>query len=116
MTNKRRHKRVTIKSVGDILCIDDNRRFKAFVGGISRGGLEFYSPEMVKANCRLKISLTFLDKDGTATVENLTGQVRWSAPFQEAYIAGVQFDVIVDKEAAPALDEYIENAEQYFVK
>ncbi|MBI3597514.1 MAG: hypothetical protein HY203_10205, partial [Nitrospirae bacterium] len=37
MTNKRQHKRVTIKSIGDIVCVDDQRRFTAFVGGISRG-------------------------------------------------------------------------------
>ena len=114
MTNKRQHKRVTIKSVGDIFCVDDNRRFKAFVGGISRGGLEIYSQETVNRNCRLKISLSFLDKDGKPMVENLTGQVRWSAPFQEAYIAGIQFDVLVDEDTSPALADYIENAERYF--
>lgn len=114
MVNKRQHKRVTITSVGEIFCMDDNRRFKAFVGGISRGGLEIYSHETVKPNCRLQISLSFLDKNGKSTVENVTGQVRWAAPFQDAYIAGIQFDRLVDRDAAPALSEYIENAEQYF--
>lgn len=114
MTNKRQYKRVTIKSVGDILCIDDNRRFKAFVGGISRGGLEIYSQETLNRDCRLKISLSFLDKDGKPTVENLTGQVRWSSPFQDAYLAGIQFDVLVDRDTTPSLADYIENAERYF--
>jgi c-di-GMP-binding flagellar brake protein YcgR len=114
MTNKRQYKRVTIKSVGEIFCIDDNRRFKAFVGGISRGGLEIYSQEMLNRDCRLEISLSFLDKGGKPTVENLTGQVRWAAPFQEAYIAGIQFDVLVDENTTPALAGYIENAERYF--
>src|SRR3970040_63081 len=106
MTNKRQHKRVTIKSIGDVFCIDDNRRFKSFVGGISRGGMEIYSQEMVNRDCRLKISLSFLDKDGKPTVENLTGQVRWSAAFQDAYIAGIQFDVLVDEDTTPALAYY----------
>jgi hypothetical protein len=56
-----------------------------------------------------------LDKDGKPTVENLTGQVRWAAPFQEAYIAGIQFDVLVDEDTTPALAGYIENAERYFM-
>lgn len=116
MTNKRRHKRVTIKSVGDILCVDDHRQFKAFVGGISRGGLEIYSEVNVKTNCRLKIALSFLDKDGKPKVENLSGQVRWSSQFQDAFIAGIEFDEIVDRESTPALYEYIENAEHYFVQ
>lgn len=113
MVNKRQYTRVTIKSVGEFVSIDDNRRFKAYVGGISRGGLEIYSHEVVKPNCRLKISLSFLDRDGKPTVENLTGQVRWSAPFQDAYIAGIQFDVLVDRNQAPALADYIQNAERY---
>ncbi|MBI3595638.1 MAG: PilZ domain-containing protein, partial [Nitrospirae bacterium] len=115
MTNKRQHKRVTIKSIGDIVCVDDQRRFTAFVGGISRGGLEIYTPERMNPSSRLKIALSFLDKDGKLTVENLSGQVRWSAPFKDAYIAGIQFDVLVDRESTPALIEYIENAERYFV-
>ena len=114
LQTKRQHPRVTIKSIGDIYCSDDNRRFKAFVGGISRGGLEIYSQEAVKRDCRLKIALSFLDKDGKPTVENLTGQVRWSSPFQDAYIAGIQFDALVDPDTTPELADYIENAERYF--
>ncbi|HTN43863.1 MAG TPA: PilZ domain-containing protein [Nitrospiria bacterium] len=114
MTDKRQHKRVTIKSIGDIVCLDDQRRFTAFVGGISRGGLEIYTPEKLGPNGRIRIALSFLDKDGRLTVENLSGQVRWAAPFKDAYIAGIQFDVLVDREATPALNEYIENAERYF--
>jgi len=114
MTNKRQHKRVTIKSIGDIVLVDDQRRFTAFVGGISRGGLEIYTPERMNPNCRIKIALSFLDKEGKLTVENLSGQVRWAAPFKDAYIAGIQFDRPVDRESTPALNEYIENAERYF--
>ncbi len=114
MTNKRRHKRVTIKSVGDIFCVDDNRRFTAYIGGISRGGLEIYAPERVKPKCRLEIQLTFLDKDGKETVAGLTGEVRWSAPFRGAFIAGIQFDVIVDGTVSPELDQYLTTAEEYF--
>jgi Tfp pilus assembly protein PilZ len=115
MTNKRQHKRVTIKSIGDIVRLDDQRRFTAFVGGISRGGLEIYTPEKLSPNGRIQIALSFLDKDGRLTVENLSGQVRWAAPFKDAYIAGIQFDVLVDRESTPALNEYIENAERFFV-
>jgi hypothetical protein len=115
MTNKRQHKRVTIKSIGDIIRVDDQHRFTAFVGGISRGGLEIYAPERLNPTSRVKIALSFLDKDGKLTVENLSGQVRWSAPFKDHYIAGIQFDTLVNRESTPALNEYIENAERYFV-
>ena len=115
MTSKRQHNRYTIKSVGEIFCIDDNRQFKAFVGGISRGGMEVYSQELLKPDTRLKIAISFLDKDGKIMTENLAGRVRWSSTFQEAYIAGIQFDVIVENDIAPALDEYIKTAEEFFV-
>jgi PilZ domain len=114
MINKRQYTRVTIKSVGEFISIDDNRRFKAYVGGISRGGLEIYSHDLVQPTGRLKISLSFLDRHGKPTVEELTGQVRWSAPFQGAYIAGIQFDDLVDRDKTPALADYIQNAERYF--
>jgi hypothetical protein len=77
--------------------------------------LEIYAPERLNPNSRVKIALSFLDKDGKLTVENLSGQVRWSAPFKDHYIAGIQFDTLVDRESTPALNEYIENAERYFV-
>ena len=114
MTNKRAHKRITIKSIGDFYCVEDDRSFNAYIGGISRGGLEFYSEESIKPGQKLKISLTFKGLDGKAVVEDLTGQVQWSAPFQDAFIAGVQFDVIVDGKAMPALDRYIEISEQFY--
>jgi c-di-GMP-binding flagellar brake protein YcgR len=114
LQNKRQHPRVTIKSIGEIFCPDDNRRFKAFVGGISRGGLEIYSEESVHRDCRVKISLSFLNKEGRPIVENLAGQVRWAAPFQDAYVAGIQFDSLVDRDTTPSLADYIENAERYF--
>jgi len=114
LKNKRQYPRVTIKSIGEIYCPEDHRRFKAFVGGISRGGLEIYSQEILNRDCRLKISLSFLNKDGRPVVENLEGQVRWASPFQEAYVAGIQFDSLVNRDTTPSLADYIENAERYF--
>lgn len=115
MKNRRSHARVTIKSIAEVHCLNDDRRFKAFVGGISRGGLEFYAPEKVETDAPLKIKLSFLDSGGRAREETLSGRVRWSAPFQEAFIAGVQFDTVIEKKKFPALDEYIRNAERYFL-
>jgi len=114
MTNKRKYPRVTIKAVGEVLCLDDDRKFKAFVGGISRGGLEIYAHEPVKKGCRLKITLRFLDKDGKPRDELISGEVRWTAPFHEAYLSGIELTHLLDKKENPILTDYVENAERFF--
>lgn len=114
MTNKRKYPRVTIKALGEVFCLDDDRKFKAFVGGISRGGLELYAHESVKKGCHLKITLHFLDKDGNPRDELISGEVRWTAPFHEAYLSGIELTHLLDKNESPMLTEYVENAERYF--
>ena len=113
MINRRRHQRVTIKAVSDIFCKDDNQRLKAFVGGISRGGLEIYSKAELKKDCQLDISLYFKDKDGKAVQEKINGQVRWTAPLEGEYVSGIEFEREVDPKRNPALAEYLVTAEDY---
>jgi len=113
MENRRRHQRVTIKAISDIFCKDDNRRLKAFVGGISRGGLEIYSKTELKKDCRLDISLYFKDKEGNSVQEEINGQVRWSALLEGDYISGIEFEREVAPHRTPALDEYLLTAEDY---
>lgn len=111
--DQRRHKRVTIKSVAEVVA-ENNSRFQAFVGGISRGGLEIYAPQPVATNARLQMVLTFLDKDGKMQEESVAGVVRWSARFESSYLSGIEFDHLVDAGRTPALAAYIENAERYY--
>ncbi len=113
MPQRRRHKRVTIKSVGEFHRKDGKGHFKAFVGGVSRGGLEFYSSEPVKTGTGLGITLYFLDADGKEVSEDLEGEVRWFAPFRDSFIAGVQFSELVTKKSSPRLYQYILKAEEY---
>ena len=113
MEDKRRHSRVTIKAMGRIFCVDDQRRFSAFIGGISRGGLEIYSGELVKKGCYLEITLDFLDKEGRLQRENIVGEVRWSAPFHESYLCGVQFNSELDEKENPILSNYLRYAESF---
>jgi Tfp pilus assembly protein PilZ len=113
MVNKRKHPRVTIKAISDVLCKDDNRRFKAYLGGISRGGLEVYSSEKMNEGCRLEILIHFIDKSGQPVSEKIPGKVRWSAPMEKDFIAGIEFDQTVDNKQNPALTNYIKAAEDY---
>ncbi len=111
MIDQRRHKRVTIKSVAEVE--SEGQRFKAYVGGISWGGLEIYAPQPIRQNSRLTMTLAFLDKDGKTQEEPVQGVVRWSAMFESSYLSGIQFDSLVDAGLNPALAAYIENAEKH---
>lgn len=113
MPNRRKHKRVTIKSIAEFCRTDGGVVFKAFVGGVSLGGLEFYAEQLVKSDTELEITIYFMDSDGKEVLEGLRGVVRWSAAFRGSYIAGVQFSEIVEKEKNPKLFEYIKKAEEY---
>jgi c-di-GMP-binding flagellar brake protein YcgR len=112
--NRRRYPRVTIKATAEIFCVDDNRRFEAFVGGISRGGLEIYARDPVKKGCRLQITMHFLDQNGKPSRETVSGEVRWTAPFEKAHISGIEFEQVLDAKRNPTLAAYLASAEAYF--
>ncbi len=116
MTNRRKHPRVTIKAVTEVLCVNDDRKFKAFVGGISRGGLELSTHDPIDQDCRLELTLHFVNKSGKSQREKISGMVRWFAPFDENYISGIEFSHVLDKADNPALTEYLANTEENLKK
>ena len=113
MKNKRKHPRFTIKAVTEVFFREEDSQISAYVGGISRGGLELYSKEPVKQGARLMMQLHFLDKAGMTQSEEVEGEVRWSAPFQDNYISGIQFNAVLDQNQNPNLINYLNNAEGY---
>jgi hypothetical protein len=76
--------------------------------------LELYTPQPVAKNARLRMVLTFLDKDGKTREESVAGVARWSARFESSYLSGIEFDQVVDSARNPSLAAYIENAERYY--
>ncbi|HSG05588.1 MAG TPA: PilZ domain-containing protein, partial [Nitrospiria bacterium] len=92
---------------------DGTGGFHAFIGGISREGLDFYSSESLQSGTGLEINLYFLDSKGREASEKVEGEVRWSAPFRESFISGVQFSEIITKKTSPRLFEYFLKSEEY---
>jgi PilZ domain len=116
MTNRRKHARVTIKAVSQVTFVEGGRSIKAFVGGISRGGLEIYTDDPVDKGTRVDVTLTFLSKNGKPIDESVGGSVRWASPFEEHYICGIEFDALLDTRVNPALTEYLDEAEEQLRK
>ena len=112
MVEKRKHIRVTIKSVAEVV-LPDGDFDQAYVGGISRGGLEMYTSKEIKQATLLKITLHFL-LDGREVAEAAQGKVKWSASFKNAFVSGVEFSSVLTGQTHPNLIRCIEQAESFY--
>ncbi|MBI3622007.1 MAG: PilZ domain-containing protein [Nitrospirae bacterium] len=104
---RRRYQRVTIKSVAKIAVPALGAELFAFVGSISRGGLELYCQEPLPAGKPATIHLTFLNRQGETLKETLQGTIRWQAKLGEATIAGVEFSAPIEPQNHAALWAYL---------
>ncbi len=111
---KRRYLRVTITSIARVSVSGDAAGFEAYVGGISRGGLEVYCERSLPAGTRLDIEIRFINDQGATVAEKVAGCVRWSSQFSGAYVAGIEFDRIISVDEHPALDAYLDRSESFF--
>lgn len=111
---KRRFKRVTITSIADIMLVDVKEKFRAFVGGISRGGMEMYAQKALRPGNEVQIWLHFIDISGKEKLEEIRGKVKWTTQFSDAHVAGLEFSEVIDDKNYPALLTYLEQAEKFF--
>ncbi|GEM_PF-5330859 len=112
MNEKRKHIRVTIKSVAEVVLPDGDFE-QSYVGGISRGGLEMYTSKEIKKDSSIKITLHFL-LEGREVIEPVQGKVKWSAAFKNAFVSGVEFSNVLNSETHPNLIRCIEQAESFY--
>ena len=113
-TGKRRFKRVTITSIADIILVNEKEKFRAFVGGISRGGMEIYTQRALSTGNEVQIALRFIDVSGGEKLEKIRGKVRWTNQFSDAHVAGLEFTEVISDNNSPALLTYLEQAEKVF--
>jgi c-di-GMP-binding flagellar brake protein YcgR len=115
-TGKRRFKRVTITSVADIMLVNEKEKFRAFVGGISRGGMEIYTQRALIQGNEVQISLRFIDVSGDEKLEVIRGKIIWTNQFSDAHVAGLEFSEAINDRNYPALLTYLEQAEKVFTQ
>jgi hypothetical protein len=104
---RRKYQRFTIKSVAKIALPTQGKELFAFVGCISRGGLEVYCQESLPTGEQATIQLTFLNRQGQTIQETLRGTIRWCTKLGEATIAGVEFIAPVEQKHHAALWAYL---------
>ena len=110
---KRRFKRVTITSIADMMLVKEKKAFRAYVGGISRGGMEIYTQEALRPGNEIQIRLRFIDVTGKEALEEILGQVKWTNQFSDAHVAGLEFAEVIDENNYPALLTYLKQAEKF---
>lgn len=112
MVEKRKFTRVSIKSVAEII-FQNNEFSQAYVGGISRGGLEMYTQvEMTPGqNHTLRLHFLFQGEERTETVE---GKIKWSASFKSAFISGMEFTKELNASDHANLLLFIGQAEAFY--
>ena len=110
---KRRFKRVTITSIANIISVDEKVKFRAFVGGISRGGMEIYAQKALRPGNEVQIRLHFIDIHGKEMLEEVRGKVKWTNQFSDAHVTGLEFSEVIDDKNYPALLTYLEQAENF---
>jgi c-di-GMP-binding flagellar brake protein YcgR len=104
---RRKYQRMSIKSVAEITLSAKGQPLFAFVGGISRGGLEMFSQQSFPAGQAMRVRLTFLSRQGRQIQEALEGTIRWSSRLGEAHIAGLEFTAPIEERDHPALWAYL---------
>jgi PilZ domain len=104
---RRQYQRVMIKSVAKISLPSKRTELFAFVGSVSRGGLELYCQEPLPIGKAATIQLTFLNRQGQPLQEILHGTIRWCAKLGEATIAGVKFTDPIEQDKHTALWAYL---------
>ncbi len=111
MIENRKFTRVSIKSVADVM-ISGSLANQAYLGEISRGGLEMYTKLPLQKDVTYTIKPYFLF-EGREMTETLKGKVKWSHPIRNDFVSGIEFTKAVTDNSYPNLFRCIEQAEVY---
>ena len=106
---RRRYERIAIKSVAEINVLATGQELFAFVGGVSRGGLEIYCQQPLAVGKEMRVRLTFLNRQGEEAQEMLEGVIRWCSKLGEAHIAGLEFAAPIKERDHPSLWSYLQH-------
>ncbi len=114
MQKKRQHKRLLVKIVGEIYRTEEDETQRVRLGDVGLGGVEVFSEKEFKKGERLKVKITVLAKKGKNLVGTFPGVIRWTRSHEDGFLAGVQFDQVIDKDSNFDFFSYIVESRDYF--
>jgi hypothetical protein len=81
----------------------EKKTIDANIANISFPGIGVYSNYSVGKGKRVKVKISFIDKDGMIQEDVATGTVDWQSKFKKMYLIGIFFDDELTMEKQPKL-------------
>ena len=94
MSNRRRHKRVSLLKEVDVSCPNNKADARGLIVNISRSGMVIYTTRPLGTGNEIVVKLPFVDEYKVDRIETLVGDVRWAKPLEDFYAIGIQFKSI----------------------
>lgn len=77
------------------------------IANISFSGIGLYSPTPLGKGNKVKIKITFIDKNGKVCEDFTEGKVDWQKRFKKMYLVGIIFDEELNTLKQPKLLEHL---------
>jgi len=85
----------------------ERRVINSSIANISLSGLGVYSPVSVGKGRRVKLGISFVDKDGKVREDYATGKVDWQKKFKDMYLVGIKFEEELSVAGQPCLMQHL---------
>ena len=85
----------------------EKKTIDASVANISFPGIGLYSSYSVGKGKRVKVKISFIDRNGKIQEDSATGRVDWQSRFKKMYLIGIFFDEELNIEKQPKLMEHL---------
>ncbi len=79
----------------------------ASVANISFSGVGLYTPAPIGRGKRVRIKISFIDRNGKVCEDAVTGKIDWQSKFKNAYLMGILFDEELSISNQPMLFEHL---------
>lgn len=90
-----------------IYVIKENSVIDADIANISLSGIGLYSPEPVGIDKKVKLSISFIDRNGKVQEEFTEGIINWEKKFKEKYLIGIILNEELNVYKQPKLIEHL---------
>lgn len=111
MKEQRKYQRFPLTATARIVHANGDSLYSVTIN-INRGGIGLYSNSFIDEGTNVKLDVMFKDIRGKDMMEMLKGKIVYSYKWHWVYVAGVQFNELLNQDETPYLLEYIENCEQ----
>ncbi|OIP60510.1 MAG: hypothetical protein CO148_06930 [Nitrospirae bacterium CG_4_9_14_3_um_filter_41_27] len=79
----------------------------ATIANISFSGIGLYSPTPIGKGKKVRIKITFINRDGKTCEDITTGKIGWQSKFKNTYLIGILFDEELNILNQPMLLEHL---------